>query len=323
MGLLVEGVWHDRWYETRSTGGRFVRSDAQFRESVSAGDDTAFAPAPGRYHLYAAWACPWAHRTLIFRALKGLQDVVSVSIVSPLMLDKGWSFDADHPDTLLGHDQLSQVYVAAQADYSGRVTVPVLWDTHTQSIVNNESSEIIRMFNRAFDAWAQPCPDLCPAELLHAIDAINERVYHRVNNGVYRAGFATTQQAYDEAVTALFDELDHLDALLGQQPWLCGDRITEADWRLFPTLLRFDPVYHHHFKCSRRRLRDYPNLWSHTRALYQVPGIRETVNLPETRLHYFASHESINPHRIVPIAPELDLEGAHDRPRWDAGLTDR
>ncbi len=320
MGLLVEGVWHDRWYETQETGGRFVRADAPFRDRVSAHDDTPFAPEPQRYHLYVAWACPWAHRTLIFRALKGLEATIPVSFVGPLMLDRGWEFDEEHPDRLFGHARLSDLYVSANPQFTGRVTVPVLWDCHTNTLVNNESSEIIRMFNRAFDAWAKPCPDFCPPALLPAIDAINARVYHRVNNGVYRAGFATTQTAYDEAVTALFEELDTLDALLSEQPWLCGDRLTEADWRLFPTLLRFDAVYHHHFKCSLKRLRDFPSLWSHTRALYQVPGIRETVNLPETRQHYFASHETINPHRIVPLAPVLDLEGPHDRPAWDADL---
>ncbi len=314
MGLLIDGVWHDRWYETKASGGRFIRSEAQFRDRVTSDGSSPFPAEPGRYHLYVAWACPWAHRTLLLRALKGLQDVVSASWVAPLMLDQGWSFDEDHPDHLFGHDHLHQLYTRAEPDYSGRVTVPVLWDRQTGSIVNNESSEILRIFNRAFDAWATPAPDTCPPELQGAIDEINADVYHHVNNGVYRAGFATTQAAYDEAVTQLFDALDRLEERLSRQPWLCGDRVTEADWRLFPTLVRFDLVYHHHFKCNRRRLRDYPALWSHTRALYQVPGVRETLDFDETRLHYFGSHASINPHGIVPIGPELDFDAPHDRP---------
>lgn len=316
MGLLVDGVWHDQWYETRNTGGRFIRSEAQFRDRVSADGSTAFPAAPDRYHLYVSWACPWAHRALIFRALKGLQDVIGVSYVAPLMLEQGWVFDPDHPDTLNGKDLLAQIYTAARPSYSGRVTVPVLWDRETGTIVNNESSELIRMFNRAFDAWATPAPDMCPPELMPAIDAINDRIYPSINNGVYRAGFATTQAAYDEAVSDLFGTLEDLEVLLGRQPWLCGEQPTEADWRLFTTLLRFEPVYHQHFKCNRKRLVELPNLWSHTRALYQVPGIRDTVNLPETRLHYFCSHTSINPHGILPIGPELDFEAPHDRPAW-------
>jgi putative glutathione S-transferase len=306
MGLLVDGQWRDQWYDTSSTGGRFVRQDSRFREVVAA--DSRHPPEAGRYHLYVAWACPWAHRSLLWRKLKGLEAVIDVSVVAPRMLANGWEFDEEHPDHLLGRTFLHQVYTRAQADYTGRVTVPVLWDKRLQTVVNNESSEIIRMFDAAFVDVADPTAPfanrlLAPPELVDRIDETNAFVYNAVNNGVYRAGFATTQEAYDEAVEALFDALDTLDRRLSSQPWLLGDVMTEADLRLFPTLLRFDPVYHVHFKCSRKRLVDYPNLLDHTRAIYQIPGVAQTIHMDETREHYFGSHPTINPHGIVAAAP--------------------
>ncbi len=319
MGMLIEGQWKDRWYDTKKHGGRFVRSEAGFRRQVTAdgapvdGQPTVKA-APGRFHLYVSYACPWAHRTLILRALKGLDDVIGVSVVHPLMLSEGWVFDDDWPDHLAGRSHLHQVYTSAVPDYTGRVTVPVLWDKVDGTIVNNESSEIIRMLTRAFDAWSsRPDLDTYPEDLRERIDEVNPFVYENVNNGVYKAGFATTQQAYDEAVHALFDALDHLEAILERQPFLAGDRFTEADVRLFTTLLRFDPVYVGHFKCNIRRLVDYPSLWSYTRQIYQVPEIRRTCNLDHIRRHYHCSHETINPHRILPAGPDIDFDQPHDR----------
>lgn len=318
MGLLVDGVWHDRWYDTATTGGRFVRSAAGLRDAISAAPDAAHPAAPGRYRLYVAAACPWAHRTLLYRVLKGLEGVLSVSYVTPVMGSEGWVFDEAHPEPLHGAGRLYELYVRARPDYSGRVTVPLLWDELTDTAVSNESAEIVRMLDRHFSPWADPTAPyahtlLCPEELAPEIDTMNRWIHETVNDGVYKAGFATSQAAYDEAVGALFDSLDTLDDLLGRQRWLLGDRLTESDVRLFPTLLRFDPVYHQHFKCSRRRLVDYPNLWDYTRAIYQLPGVRRTVNLPAVREHYFRSHPSINPHRIVPLGPELDLDAPHDR----------
>lgn len=304
MGLLVQGEWKDRWYDTKSTGGRFVRQQAQFRHWIRAGDPD-FPPEPGRYHLYVAHACPWAHRTLIYRELLGLQDAIGVSFVHPDMLENGWEFAEGFEDPIHGARYLYEVYLKADPRFSGRVTVPTLWDTKKQTIVNNESSEIIRMLDEEFGVNE---PNLRPEAHRDAIDRINARVYDDVNNGVYKAGFATTQEAYDEAVTALFDALDWLEQLLEGERYLVGDRLTEADVRLFTTLLRFDPVYHHHFKCSKKRLRDYPNLWAHTRRVYQTPGVADTVRMDLIRRHYFYSHESINPHRIVPIPPEIDFE---------------
>ena len=308
MGLLVEGKWQDRWYNTKRSGGRFIRPDASFRSQISRDGSTPFPAEAGRYHLYVAWACPWAHRTLLVRALKGLTDIISVSTVHPDMLSEGWQFTDSHPDHLFGHSRLHQVYTRASPTFTGRVTVPVLWDRHSETIVNNESAEIIRMFNSEFADLSEPLDDtdLYPEHLREEIDALNDIIYHHINNGVYRAGFATSQEAYTEAVTGLFKTLDMLEARLSEQEWLVGGQATEADWRLLPTLLRFDPVYHAHFKCSLRRLRDYPALWAYTKRLYQRPGVAETFNMAETRRHYFYSHESINPHRIIPVAPELD-----------------
>ena len=323
MGLLIDGVWHDKWYDTKSSGGKFVRADAGFRNWVTADGAPGptgtggFAAESGRYHLYVSYACPWAHRTLIFRQLKGLEKHITVSVVHPDMLDKGWTFGTQFEgatgDTLFGLDYLHQVYQKASPEMTGRATVPILWDKAQGTIVSNESSEIIRMFNSAFNGLTGNTDDYWPEALRAPIEEVNDRVYRTVNNGVYRAGFATTQAAYDEAVTELFDTLDWLEARLGQHRYLMGDRITEADWRLFVTLIRFDPVYHLHFKCNRRRIIDYPNLWAFTRELYQWPGVSDTVNLEHIVRHYHYSHATINPYRIIPINPVLDYDEPHGR----------
>jgi glutathionyl-hydroquinone reductase len=323
MGQLVDGVWHDIWYDTKTTGGTFVRKDAGFRNWVTA--DGAAGPTgsggykaeTGRYHLYVSYACPWAHRTLIFRSIKGLVPHIGISVVHPDMLTDGWTFATDFPgatgDTQFGLPFLRDIYTRAKPDMSGRVTVPVLWDTQTGTIVSNESSEIIRMFNSAFNGLTGNTDDDWPADLQAAIAPINQRIYDTLNNGVYRAGFATTQAAYDTAVHALFDTLDCLETHLSQNRYLLGDRITEADWRLFPTLIRFDPVYHLHFKCNRARIVDYPNLWAYTRALYQWPGVAETTRFDHFVRHYHYSHDTINPHRIIPINPVIDYDAPHGR----------
>ncbi len=323
MGLLVEGKWHDTWYDTESTGGAFKRSAAQFRNWLTADGSAGpsgkggFKAESGRYHLYVSYACPWAHRTLIFRELKGLSDLVTVSVVHPDMLDKGWTFVRDNDgatgDNLYGLDFAHQVYTKADPGYSGRVTVPILWDKQLETIVSNESSEIIRMFNSAFNGITGNTDDYWPEAMRDDIEEVNARVYSDVNNGVYKSGFATTQAAYDAAVAPLFDTLDWLENRLSASRYLLGDRITEADWRLFTTLIRFDPVYHLHFKCNRRRLIDYPNLWAYTRELYQWPGIAPTVNMTHIVRHYHYSHDSINPHRIIPVNPVLDYMEPHGR----------
>ncbi len=316
MGYLQNGEWHTGWYDTSKTGGRFVRQDSQFREWVSADDGSAFAPARGRYHLYVSLACPWAHRTLIFRKLKRLEDVISVSVVDPLMGDEGWVF-SDGPgcvaDSVNHARRMYEVYTAARPDYSGRVTVPVLWDRETGTIVNNESADIIRMLNKAFDDFGRPDLDFYPEALRADIDEINAFVYDNINNGVYKSGFATTQQAYEEAVTALFDALDTVEKRLEGQSFLCGEQVTEADWRLFTTLVRFDPVYVGHFKCNIRRIADYPQLYDYTRALYQVPGVAETVNFDHIKQHYYRSHDTINPTGVVPLGPALELTSPTSR----------
>jgi putative glutathione S-transferase len=325
MGLLVEGKWQDRWYDTKESGGRFVRSQSQWRDWVTSdgspaeGRERGFQAEPGRYHLYVSLACPWAHRTLIFRALKKLEDVISVSVVHPFMGENGWTFDRAEGatgDALYGFDFLHQIYTKADPVYSGRVTVPVLWDKKKQTIVNNESSEIIRMLNSAFDEWGDASEDFYPQALRGEIDAINDFVYPAVNNGVYRAGFATTQDAYDEAFDEVFAALDRIEAILSTQRYLVGGRMTEADWRLFTTLVRFDPVYVGHFKCNLRRIADYPNLSNYLRELYQVPGVAGTVDLDHIKTHYYASHVTINPTRIVPSGPALDYDAPHDRERF-------
>jgi putative glutathione S-transferase len=322
MGLLIDGEWKDQWYDTKSTGGRFVRKSSQFRDRVTADGSSGFKAESGRYHLYVSYACPWAHRTLIYRKLKGLEDHVSVSVVNPLMLEHGWTFDAADgviPDPIVGAHYLHEVYTAAKPDYSGRVTVPVLWDKETGNIVNNESSEIIRFFDREFDEVGASEPRFCPPELESDIDDVNAFVYDTINNGVYKSGFATTQEAYEEAVEALFSALDQIDLRLSGSRYLFGETLTEADWRLFTTLLRFDPVYVGHFKCNIRRLVDYPNLWAYTRELYQVPGIAETVHMDHIKEHYYRSHATINPSGVVPAGPEIDFTEPHCRENVGVG----
>ena len=322
MGLLVDGQWQDKWYDTKASEGRFEREDAGFRNWVtfdgSAGPSGigGFKAEPNRYHLYVSLACPWAHRTTIYRKLKGLEDMISLSVVHPFMGDKGWTFAEGAgviADPIVKADYLYEVYIAAKPDYTGRVTVPILWDKETNTIVSNESSEIIRMFNSAFDEVGATAVNFLPTELLAEIDTVNEFVYSAVNNGVYKAGFATTEAAYKEAVITLFDALDTLEARLVDQRYLLGDTITEADWRLFTTLVRFDAVYVGHFKCNIRRIVDYPNLWGYLRDLYQVPGIAETVSIEHIKAHYYTSHANINPTRIIPVGPLLDFDTAHDR----------
>ncbi|WP_144142721.1 glutathione S-transferase family protein [Paraburkholderia sp. BCC1884] len=324
MGLLVNGQWQDSWYDTKSTGGRFVRKDAAFRNWVTA-DGAAgpsgsggFAAQAGRYHLYVSLACPWAHRTLIVRALKGLEAMIDVSVVHWLMLENGWTF-ADGPgvvpDDVNHATLLHQVYTAADPHYTGRVTVPILWDKERGTIVNNESSEIIRMLNSAFDDIGATPGDFYPPPLRARIDEINARVYDTLNNGVYKAGFATTQQAYEEAVTPLFDTLDWLETQLTTQRYLTGAQLTEADIRLFTTLIRFDAVYVGHFKCNLRRIADYPNLSAYTRDIYQLPGVAQTVDFAHIKRHYYESHRSINPTGIVPLGPLQDFPAPHDRAR--------
>jgi len=324
MGLLVEGKWQDRWYDTSKSSGRFVRDEARFRNWIVApGQEpltgSAFEAEAGRYHLYVSLACPWAHRTLIFRQLKGLEALVSVSVVHPHMLSQGWTFEHypagpyEAGDPVSGNQYLHQVYTRAAPSYSGRVTVPVLWDRRESTIVSNESSEIIRMFNSSFNHLTGNQSDYYPAPLRSVIDEINDDVYGNVNNGVYRCGFATTQPAYEEAFTSLFGALDRLEARLARQRYLAGSVISEADWRLFTTLVRFDAVYYSHFKTNQRRISDYPNLGNYLRELYQWPGIAATVNLQHIKQHYYFSHDTINPHRIVPLGPDLNLELAHDR----------
>ena len=322
MGLLVDGKWQDRWYDTNASGGKFIREDAQFRNWItpdgSAGPtgEGGFKAESGRYHLYVSHACPWAHRTLIFRQLKGLTDHIGVSAVHPDMLEQGWTFEkceGSNGDALYGSDFAHQIYTRANPSYSGRVTVPILWDRHTETIVSNESSEIIRMLNSAFDGLTGSPLDFYPPELRAEIDDVNERIYHTINNGVYRCGFATSASAYQEAFEELFGSLDWVESILGTKRYLTGDRITEADWRLFTTLIRFDAVYVGHFKCNRQRIEDFPALSNYTRELYQWPGVAETTHIEEIKRHYYYSHETINPTRIVPQGPILNFTASHNR----------
>ncbi len=323
MGRMVDGVWHGKDDFPTDGGGHFTRPDSVLRNWVTADGSPGptgrggFKAEPGRYHLYIARACPWAHRTMIFRALKGLEAMIDYSVTHWLMLEDGWTF-APGPgvtgDTIGGAAFMHEVYARSDAAYTGRVTVPVLWDRQTNSIVSNESADIIRMFNAAFDAVGAKAGDYYPSALRGDIDAVNDRVYQTVNNGVYRCGFATTQAAYEEAVGPLFESLNWLEEILARQPYLVGDAPTEADWRLFTTLLRFDPVYVGHFKCNIRQLVEYPNLWAYTRALYQAPGIRETVDFDHIKKHYYQSHRAINPRGIVPVGPQRDFEAPSPRP---------
>ncbi len=314
MGLLVEGRWQDQWYDTSKTGGAFQRSESRFRHQLG---DERFPAEPGRYRLYVSLACPWAHRALIFRVLKGLEDMIPLSIVHWHMAEQGWTFKPGPgvvPDPE-GARTLHEIYTRADPTITSRVTVPVLWDTQSRTIVNNESAEIIRMFNTAFDGLGAKPGDAYPEALRPEIDALNARIYDSVNNGVYKAGFATTQQAYEAAVHPLFETLDWLEDQLAHRRYLCGDAITEADWRLFTTLVRFDAVYVGHFKCNLRRLTDYRNLWGYARDLYAQPGIKATVDFLHIKGHYYMSHPTINPHGIVPAGPLLDWDSPHLRER--------
>lgn len=323
MGLLVDGEWRDKWYDTESTGGKFERSTSKFRNWVTADGSagpsgkSGFQAQSGRYHLYVSYACPWAHRALIFRALKDLTDHISVSVVHPDMMEDGWTFATDFQgatgDTLFGSDFLRDIYIKADPNFTGRVTVPVLWDKAQNTIVSNESAEIIRMFNSAFNEITGNTDDYWPTDLREQIADINERVYETVNNGVYKAGFATSQDAYDDAVHPLFDSLAWLESILENNRFLAGDKLTEADWRLFTTLARFDLVYHTHFKCNHKRLIDYPNLWAYTRQLYQHPDIAETVHFDHIVRHYHFSQTTVNPHQIIPINPTVDFTAPHGR----------
>ncbi len=322
MGLLVEGTWHTDWYDTKSTGGKFVRQDSAFRHWVTSdgsagpGGQTGFKAEPERYHLYVSLACPWAHRTLIFRAIKGLENHISVSVVNAIMADEGWTFEPGPgvvADSVNNKSRMYEIYQLAKPDYTGRVTVPVLWDKQQQTIVSNESADIIRMLNSAFDETGAAPGDYYPQALRTEIDAVNERIYHGLNNGVYRAGFATTQAAYDEAVADVFETLDFMEARLTAQRYLAGDTLSEADWRAFTTLIRFDAVYVGHFKCNRQRIADYPALSNYLRELYQYPGVGNTVDIGYTKQHYYGSHESINPTRVIPSGPALDFTRPHNR----------
>ena len=325
MGLLVDGIWHDQWYDTKQTGGRFRRDASQFRNWVTADGSAGpsgkagFKAEAGRYHLYVSMACPWAHRTLIMRHLKGLENIIDISIVHWLMGERGWTFEQDEiatGDRLHNFDFMHQIYTHANPVYSGRVTVPVLWDKETKTIVSNESSEIIRMFNSAFDGLEATVGDYWPEPQRDDIEKINEIIYANINNGVYRAGFATTKQAYEQAVKEVFETLDWLEERLAKQRWLVGGGMTEADIRLFATLVRFDLVYVGHFKCNLQRIADYANLWNYTKSIYQHQGIAETVHADQIKQHYYGSHKAINPTQIVPLGPKIDYAQAHDRERF-------
>ncbi|GAA06285.1 glutathione S-transferase family protein [Photobacterium leiognathi] len=322
MGLLVDGKWHTDWYDTKSTGGKFERKASSFRNWItkdgSAGitGEAGFKAESNRYHLYVSLACPWAHRAIIYRQLKGLDSIIPMSVVNAYMGENGWNFEAGDgvvADPIFNAQFLHQIYTQADPDYTGRVTVPVLWDKHKQTIVSNESADIIRMLNSAFDDVGAVKGDFYPQALRQQIDELNDFVYANINNGVYRAGFATTQEAYDEAVIALFDALEVIEQRLSTQRYLLGDRITEADWRLFTTLVRFDAVYVGHFKCNLERIVDFPHLWGYVRDLYQVEGIAQTVDIDCIKAHYYGSHETINPTRIIPKGPELDFSSPHHR----------
>src|SRR6476620_5383947 len=322
MGLLVDGVWQDDISRTKD--GHFIRPTTKFRNGVtpdgSAGPagDGGFAAESGRYHVYVSLACPWAHRTIIFRKLKALENVVSMSIVSPDMLKDGWTFNVSQGstgDSVNGKSKLSEIYLLANARYSGRVSVPVLWDKKRKTVVNNESPEIIRMLNSAFDAFTNVRTDFYPEPLRAQIDRFNDLIYPNINNGVYRAGFASSQAAYEEAFRNIFDTLEEIEQVLSQHRYLVGNTITEADWRLFSTLIRFDAVYYSHFKCNLRRIADYPNLSNYLRELYQWPGVPGTVNMDHIKRHYYMSMPFLNPNGIVPLGPALDFTAEHDRGR--------
>ncbi len=311
MGKLVEGVWHDVWYDTKANGGKFVREDAGFRDWIKNDSEAVFQPESGRYHLYVSLACPWAHRTLIFRKLKGLEPHIDVTVVCPDMLSQGWQMGL--PEPLFGHTRMHQIYTQAKPDYTGRVTVPVLWDKKTNTIVSNESSEIIRMFNSAFNDLTGNHDDYYPEPLRGVIDEWSDYIYPNVNNGVYRCGFATSQEAYEEAFESLFSALDKIDAHLATHRYLAGNKITEADWRLFTTLVRFDAVYVGHFKCNKQRIADYVNIQGYLKELYQIDGIADTTDFYHIKRHYYFSHTGINPTQVVPKGPDLDFSSPHQR----------
>ncbi|HCG8215940.1 TPA: glutathione S-transferase family protein [Vibrio parahaemolyticus] len=311
MGKLVEGVWHDVWYDTKANGGKFVREDAGFRDWIKNDSEAVFQPESGRYHLYVSLACPWAHRTLIFLKLKGLEPHIDVTVVCPDMLSQGWQMGL--PEPLFGHTRMHQIYTQAKPDYTGRVTVPVLWDKKTNTIVSNESSEIIRMFNSAFNDLTGNHDDYYPEPLRGVIDEWNDYIYPNVNNGVYRCGFATSQEAYEEAFESLFSALDKIDAHLATHRYLAGNKITEADWRLFTTLVRFDAVYVGHFKCNKQRIADYVNIQGYLKELYQIDGIADTTDFYHVKRHYYFSHTGINPTQVVPKGPDLDFSSPHQR----------
>ena len=320
MGKLIDGIWVDQPNNSEAADGRFIRQDSEFRNWItpdgSAGPSGSggFEAEAGRYHLYICYACPWAHRTLIFRKLKGLENIISYSASLPINIKEGWDFSEDNPpENVKKIKFLHELYTRADPTYTGKVTVPTLWDRQKNTIVNNESSEIIRMFNSSFNKLGATGPDYYPTELRSEIDEINERIYNTFNNGVYRSGFASTQEAYEESVVRLFDTLDYLEKRLSGQRYLVGNQLTEADWRLFPTLIRFDAVYFGHFKCNIRRIVDYPNLYAYTRELYQIPGIANTVKLDQYKSHYYASHLNINPTAIIPVGPDLDFSSPHGR----------
>ena len=317
MGLLVDGQWVDQWYDTKKTGGRFVRTQTQFRNWITADGSAGptgqagYKAEASRYHLYVSLACPWASRTLMIRTLKGLEDMISISVVHPLMLEHGWTFEEGEGvigDPIFKARYLHEIYTAVKPDYTGRVTVPVLFDKKTKTIVNNESSEIIRMFNTAFDGLGAKPGNYVPDQWLEEIDTVNDFVYHRINNGVYKAGFATKQEVYEEEVTALFAALDQMEERLAGQDYLVGNRLTEADIRLFTTLVRFDAVYFGHFKCNLKPLTAYPNLWAYTKRIYQLPGMAQTVNFDHIKRHYYGSHKTINPTGVIPMGPTLDWD---------------
>ncbi|EGR0923441.1 glutathione S-transferase family protein [Vibrio parahaemolyticus] len=311
MGKLVEGVWHDVWYDTKANGGKFVREDAGFRDWIKNDSEAVFQPESGRYHLYVSLACPWAHRTLIFRKLKGLEPHIDVTVVCPDMLSQGWQMGL--PEPLFGHTRMHQIYTQAKPDYTGRVTVPVLWDKKTNTIVSNESSEIIRMFNSVFNDLTGNHDDYYPEPLRGVIDEWNDYIYPNVNNGVYRCGFATSQEAYEEAFESLFSALDKIDGHLATHRYLAGNKITEADWRLFTTLVRFDAVYVGHFKCNKQRIADYVNIQGYLKELYQIDGIADTTDFYHIKRHYYFSHTGINPTQVVPKGPDLDFSSPHQR----------
>ena len=307
MGLLVNGVWKDRWYDTKKSGGKFIRTEAQFRNFID--NDSEFTPDSGRYHLYVSLACPWAHRTLIYRSLKDLNDHVSCSVVNPYMLENGWTFEESFPGTTSDHlfskQYLYQIYLKADSNYSGRVTVPVLWDKKNQTIVSNESSEIIRMFNYSFNELTGNNLDFYPEKFQEKIDEINDFTYHNINNGVYKVGFATKQSVYEEELDRLFNALDQVEEMLEQNTYLLGSEMLECDLRLFPTLLRFDPVYVGHFKCNKKRIIDYPNINRYLQSIKSNSKIKPTINIDHIKTHYYGSHPTINPNGIIPTGPDI------------------